>query len=478
MGNYIMALDAGTTSSRCLLFNRKGELCRMAQREIRQYYPRPGWVEQDALEIWEAQVGAAKEAMAGLGIGPEEIAAIGIANQRETTVVWDRNTGMPVCRAIAWQCRRTARYCDTLKEKGMEGTVKQKTGLKIDAYFSGSKLKWILDHVEGARERGKRGELLFGTVDTWLMWKLSGGRIHATDYSNASRTMLFDIHTLRWDEELLDEMGIPAQMLPQVQPSSWLYGYTEPTLFGGKIPIAGAIGDQQAALFGQACFEKGMCKNTYGTGGFLLMNTGENPVFSSEGLVTTIAWGMEGKITYALEGSIFVAGAAVQWLRDELKLIGSAAETEELAACVSDTAGCYFVPAFVGLGAPYWDPYARGAFVGLSRGVNRNHLVRAVLDALCYQVRDVAEVMERESGTRLTMLKVDGGASANNYLLQCQADLCGIPVRRPDCVETTALGAAWLAGLAVKYWENLEEIQENCRGERVFFPQITEEVRA
>lgn len=477
MPAYVMALDAGTTSNRCILFDKKGRVVSSAQKEFTQYFPKPGWVEHDAREIWSTQLGVAVEAMSKAGAKAEDIAAIGIANQRETTIVWDKRTGEPVCPAIVWQCRRTAEYCDQLKEQGLVELFRRKTGLVIDAYFSGTKLKWILDHVEGARERAECGELLFGTVDTWLIWKLTGGKVHATDYSNASRTMLFNINTLQWDQEILDLLRIPAAMLPKALPSSCRMGVTDSRFFGGTIPIGGAAGDQQAALFGQTCFEPGEAKNTYGTGCFLLMNTGEKPVFSDNGLVTTIAWGIGEKVYYALEGSIFVAGAAIQWLRDELGLIQSSTETEQMALKVEDTNGCYVVPAFTGLGAPYWDQYARGAIVGLTRGVNRFHLVRATLDSLCYQVNDVLAAMEHDSGIKLSALKADGGASANNYILQTQADLIGVPVNRPKCVETTAMGAAYLAGLAMGYWDNAKEVKANWAIDRTFEPEISEEKR-
>ena len=452
MAKYVMALDAGTTSSRCILFNKKGEMVSVAQKEFTQHFPKPGWVEHDANEIWSTQIGVAVEAVMKAGATAADIAAIGITNQRETTVVWDKNTGEPVCNAIVWQCRRTSEYCDTLKAKGLVETFRQKTGLVVDAYFSGTKLKWILDNVPGARERAEKGELLFGTVETWLIWKLTKGRVHVTDYSNASRTMLFNINTLEWDEEILAELNIPKCMLPELKPSSCIYGETDPQFFGGPVAIGGAAGDQQAALFGQTCFEPGEAKNTYGTGCFMLMNTGEKPVFSQNGLVTTIAWGLDGKVEYALEGSIFVAGAAIQWLRDELRILEKASDSEALAQQVEDTNGCYVVPAFTGLGAPHWDQYARGAIVGLTRGVNRNHIIRATLDSLCYQTNDVLKAMEADSGIKLAALKVDGGACANNYLMQTQSDIIGAPVKRPCCVETTAMGAAYLAGLAVGYW--------------------------
>lgn len=472
-----MALDAGTTSNRCILFNEKGEICSMAQKEFTQYFPKPGWVEHDPGEIWSTQLAVARQAMNEIHASVSDIAAIGITNQRETAIVWDKNTGKPVYNAIVWQCRRTSEYCDSLKEKGLTEMFQKKTGLVIDAYFSGTKVKWILDHVEGARERANRGELLFGTVETWLIWKLTKGAVHVTDYSNASRTMLFNINTLKWDDEILKELDIPKSMLPQAKPSSEIYGETDPSFFGGRIPIAGAAGDQQAALFGQTCFEKGEAKNTYGTGCFLLMNTGETPVFSKNGLVTTIAWGIDGTVHYALEGSVFVAGAAIQWLRDELRLIDSASDTEYLAQKVEDSNGCYVVPAFTGLGAPYWDQYARGTIVGLTRGVNKDHIIRATLESLAYQVNDVLEAMKADSGILLSALKVDGGASANNFLMQAQADVSQAPVHRPNCVETTAMGAAYLAGLAVGYWKDKEDVKKNWTIDRIFQPQIAKETR-
>lgn len=472
-----MALDAGTTSNRCILFNEKGEICSMAQKEFTQYFPKPGWVEHDPGEIWSTQLAVARQAMNEIHASASDIAAIGITNQRETAIVWDKNTGKPVYNAIVWQCRRTSEYCDSLKEKGLTEMFQKKTGLVIDAYFSGTKVKWILDHVEGARERANRGELLFGTVETWLIWKLTKGAVHVTDYSNASRTMLFNINTLKWDDEILKELDIPKSMLPQAKPSSEIYGETDPSFFGGRIPIAGAAGDQQAALFGQTCFEKGEAKNTYGTGCFLLMNTGETPVFSKNGLVTTIAWGIDGTVHYALEGSVFVAGAAIQWLRDELRLIDSASDTEYLAQKVEDSNGCYVVPAFIGLGAPYWDQYARGTIVGLTRGVNKDHIIRATLESLAYQVNDVLEAMKADSGILLSALKVDGGASANNFLMQAQADVSQAPVHRPNCVETTAMGAAYLAGLAVGYWKDKEDVKKNWTIDRIFQPQIAKETR-
>lgn len=478
MAKYVMALDAGTTSNRCILFNEKGEICSMAQKEFTQYFPKPGWVEHDANEIWSTQLGVAVEAMVKIGASATDIAAIGITNQRETTIVWDKNTGEPICKAIVWQCRRTSEYCDSLKERGFTDSFRQKTGLVIDAYFSGTKLKWILDNVEGARERAKKGELLFGTVETWLIWKLTKGSVHVTDYSNASRTMLFNITKLDWDEDILQEFDIPRCMLPKVMPSSFAYGMTDASFFGAQIPIGGAAGDQQAALFGQTCYEPGEAKNTYGTGCFLLMNTGDKPVFSKNGLVTTIAWGMDGRVTYALEGSIFVAGAAVQWLRDEMKLIDSAADSEYMAKKVADTNGCYVVPAFTGLGAPHWDQYARGTIVGITRGVNKCHIIRATLESIAYQTNDVLQAMNADSGIHINVLKVDGGASANDFLMQCQADIAGVPVNRPSCVETTAMGAAYLAGLAVGFWKSKEDVMQNCAIDKTFQPEIAEEERA
>ncbi len=472
MAKYMMALDAGTTSNRCILFNERGEMCSVAQKEFTQYFPKPGWVEHDAEEIWSIMMGVATEAMAKIGATSADIAGIGITNQRETTVVWDRETGEPVCHAIVWQCRRTAEYCDSLKAKGLTDLYREKTGLVIDAYFSGTKLRWILENVEGARERAERGELLFGTVETWLIWKLTKGRVHVTDYSNASRTMLFNIRELQWDDEILKELNIPRCMLPEVKPSSCVYGESDPQFFGGPIPIGGAAGDQQAALFGQTCFKPGEAKNTYGTGCFMLMNTGEHPVYSKNGLVTTIAWGLDGRINYALEGSIFVAGAAIQWLRDEMRFIDSSMDSEYMAKKVPDTNGCYVVPAFTGLGAPHWDQYARGTIVGLTRGVNKYHIIRATLESLAYQTNDVLEAMRADSGIALTSLRVDGGASANNLLMQVQADLINAPVHRPKCVETTAMGAAYLAGLAVGYWKSKDDVMNNWETDRIFVPEI------
>lgn len=477
MKKWVMALDAGTTSSRCILFDEKANLKAVAQKEFTQYFPQPGWVEHDPMEIWATQLGVAREAMEKVGAKAADIAAIGITNQRETTIVWDKITGEPVYNAIVWQCRRTAAACDALRAAGHTESICQKTGLVIDAYFSATKIQWILDHVSGAREKAEQGRLLFGTVETWLIWKLTGGRVHITDYSNASRTMLFNLHTLDWDQEILDLLEIPRCMLPTPMPSSRIYGETEPEYFGRPIPIGGAAGDQQCALFGQACFTPGEVKNTYGTGGFLLMNTGDKPVFSSRGLLTTIGWGLDGRVVYALEGSIFVAGAAIQWLRDELQVLENAAQSEELARKVPDTLGCYVVPAFTGLGAPHWDPYARGAIVGLSRGTNRNHIVRATLESLAYQTADVVRAMEQDAGLRLKALKVDGGAAENDLLMQMQADLLDVCVHRPRCVETTAMGAAYLAGLAVGYWGNLEEIAANWQEDRSFQPDMDDAVR-
>ena len=477
MSKYIMALDAGTTSNRCILFDEKGEICSIAQKEFTQYFPKPGWVEHDANEIWSSQLGVAVEAMAKLGIGADDIAAIGITNQRETTIVWDKSTGEPVYNAIVWQCRRTSEYCDTLKDKGLTDKFREKTGLIIDAYFSGTKLKWILDNVDGVRERAEKGELLFGTVETWLIWKLTKGKAHVTDYSNASRTLLFNIKDLTWDKEILEELNIPESMLPEPKPSSCVYGYSDASFFGKEIPIAGAAGDQQAALFGQTCFNPGEAKNTYGTGCFMLMNTGETPVYSQNGLVTTIAWGLDGKVNYALEGSIFVAGASIQWLRDELRIIESAADSEYMAKKVKDTNGCYVVPAFTGLGAPYWDQYARGTIVGLSRGVNKYHIIRATLESIGYQVNDVLHAMKADSGIDLAALKVDGGASANDFLMQFQSDIINAPVKRPSCVETTAMGAAYLAGLAVGYWNSKEDVIKNWAVDKIFSPIMGEDER-
>lgn len=473
---YIMALDAGTTSNRCILFDRKGRIASLAQREFRQYYPNPGWVEHDANEIWACQIGVAMEALGKISATASDIAAIGITNQRETTILWDKKTGEPVSRAIVWQCRRTSEFCDNLKAQGVTELIRSKTGLVIDAYFSATKIRWILDNVPGVRERAEKGEILFGTVETWLIFKLTKGRVHVTDYSNASRTMLFNIHTLKWDEELLKLFNIPLAMLPTPVPSSGLMGYSDPSFFGGSIPITGAAGDQQSALFGQTCFEKGDVKNTYGTGGFLLLNTGDTPITSQNGLLTTVAWGLDGKVTYALEGSVFVAGAAVQWLRDEMHLITSASDSELHAKQVKDTDGCYVVPAFTGLGAPYWNQYARGVIVGITRGVNQNHIIRATLDSIAYQINDVLQAMEKDAGLRLKNIWVDGGASKNDFLMQEQSDISGLTVIRPTCVETTARGAASLAGLSCGFWKK-EELKDNNAIDYVFNPGITEEER-
>ncbi len=477
MAPYVMALDAGTTSNRAILFDRAGKVCSVAQKEFSQIFPKPGWVEHDAHEIWSTQLGVAVEAMQKIGVDASDIAAIGITNQRETTILWDRHTGEPVYNAIVWQCRRTSGICDDLKAQGLTDLFRQKTGLVIDAYFSATKIKWILDHVPGLRDRAEKGDILFGTVETWLIWRLTRGKVHVTDYSNASRTMLFNILDLRWDDEILEILDIPKKMLPEARPSSEIYGETDASFFGAAIPIAGAAGDQQAALFGEACFNAGEAKNTYGTGCFLLMNTGPTPVFSEKGLVTTIAWGLSTQVSYALEGSIFVAGAAIQWLRDELRFISTAGESEKLASSVHDTAGCYVVPAFTGLGAPYWDQYARGAIVGLTRGVNRAHIVRATLESIAYQTLDVLEVMQEDSGIRLNTLKADGGASNNDFLMQFQADIANVPVMRPACVETTALGAAYLAGLAVGFWPGTKELVSNWQVDRVFQPAMDENKR-
>lgn len=477
MAKYVMALDAGTTSNRCILFNEKGEMCSVAQKEFTQFFPKPGWVEHDADEIWATQYEVAKQAMENVGATAADIAAIGITNQRETTIVWDKATGEPVHHAIVWQCRRTAEYCDSLKDKGLVDKIREKTGLVIDAYFSGTKIRWILENVPGARQRAEAGELLFGTVETWLIWKLTKGKVHVTDYSNASRTMLFNINTLQWDDEILAELNIPKCMLPEAKPSSCVYGEADPSLFGGPIKIGGAAGDQQAALFGQTCYKAGEAKNTYGTGCFLLMNTGEKPIFSKNGLVTTIAWGLDGKVNYALEGSVFVAGASIQWLRDQLRVVDTAPDSEYMATRVKDTAGCYVVPAFTGLGAPYWDQYARGVIVGLTRGCNKYHIVRATVESLAYQVNDVLQAMKADSGIDLAALNVDGGASANNFLMQTQADISGCPVNRPSCVETTAMGAAYLAGIAVGYWKDKEDVIANTSLDRTFTPAISDEER-
>ncbi|CBK73204.1 glycerol kinase [Butyrivibrio fibrisolvens 16/4] len=476
MAKYVMALDAGTTSNRCILFNEKGEMCSVAQKEFTQYFPQPGWVEHDANEIWQTQLSVAREAMRKIGATSDDIAAIGITNQRETVIVWDRATGQPITHAIVWQCRRTADFAEQMKGKvpGIVEKFQQKTGLKFDPYFSGTKIRWILDNVEGARARAEKGELCFGTVDSWLIYKLTKGKVHVTDYSNASRTLLFNINTLEWDDELCQILEIPKSMLPEAKPSSCIYGETDPEFFGGPIRIAGAAGDQQAALFGQTCYKEGEAKNTYGTGCFMLMNTGEKPIFSKNDLLTTIAWGLDGKVTYALEGSVYVAGAAIQWLRDELKIVDSSPDSEYFATRVKDTNGCYVVPAFTGLGAPYWDPYARGAITGLTRGVNKYHLIRATLESLAYQTYDVLHAMELDSGKHLTALKVDGGASNNNFLMQFQSDIINTDVLRPSCVETTAMGAAYLAGLAVGYWKSKEDVIKNWSVDREFKPEMTD----
>jgi len=477
MANYILALDQGTTSSRAIVFDCRGNNVAMVNKEFPQIYPRPGWVEHCPMDIWESQLEVAHAALQKAGIAPSQIAGIGITNQRETTIVWDRVTGEPVYNAIVWQCRRNAPICDELKAKGWAERIREKTGLVVDAYFSGTKVKWILDSVSGLREKAENGEILFGNVDTWLMWKLSGGKVHATDYSNASRTMLFNIHDLDWDDDILGELGIPRAMLPEALPSSTIYGYTEEDVLGASVPLAGDAGDQQAALFGQACYGPGMAKNTYGTGCFMLMNTGDVAVPSKHGLLTTIAWGIDSKVEYALEGSIFITGAAIQWLRDELRIIDSSAQSEEYALQVPDTGGVYVVPAFVGLGAPYWDMYARGTIVGITRGTKREHIIRATLESISYQTRDVLEAMIQDSGIDLQELKVDGGAVGNNFLMQFQADVLGVPVQRPKITETTALGAAYLAGLAVGYWDSQDEIAEMWQIDREFEPSMPEETR-
>ena len=472
MPKYVMALDAGTTSNRCVLFDEAGNICSMAQKEFRQFFPNPGWVEHDANEIWSTQLGVAVEAMNRINAKASDIAAIGITNQRETAIVWNKETGEPIYNAIVWQCRRTSDIADELKAKGLEECYRKKRGLIIDAYCSATQLKWLLDHVEGARKLAEEGKLLFGTVETWLIWKFTKGKVHVTAYSNASRTMLFNINTLEWDQEILDELNIPRNMLPEPMPSSCVYGYTDPSFLGDAIPIAGAAGDQQAALFGQTCFREGEAKNTYGTGCFLLMNTGEKPVFSNNGLVTTIAWGLDGKVNYALEGSIFVAGAAIQWLRDGMHLIDSASDSEYMAIKANGTHGCYVVPAFTGLGAPHWDQYARGTIVGITRGTNKNHIIRATLESIALQVCDVIDAMKADAGIEVKTLRVDGGASANNFLMQFQADMLDVPVNRPVCVESTAIGAAYLAGLAVGYWKSTEEVLQNQQIDRIFTPDM------
>ena len=478
MEQYVMALDQGTTSSRCILFNHAGDICGMAQREFEQIYPHPGWVEQNPREIWSSQYSVMAQVMAENGIDAKQIKGIGITNQRETTIIWNRYTGEPVYNAIVWQCRRTAEMIDSLKEEGFDQVIREKTGLIADAYFSASKIAWILDHVEGVREQAEKGDLLFGTVDTWLIWNLTGGLVHVTDYTNASRTMLFDIHKLCWDEEIMAKFRIPRAMLPEVKPSSCIYGYTDEKVLVGNVPIAGAAGDQQAALFGQGCFQPGDVKNTYGTGCFLLMNTGTDPVMSGNGLLTTIAASTDpAKVEYALEGSIFVAGAANQWLRDGMRLVENTPETEMYASQVEDTDGVYIVPAFAGMGAPYWNQYARGTVVGLTRGCTREHFIRATLESIAYQAYDVIKAMEEDAGVQLNVLKVDGGASANNMLMQFQADINNTIVHRPKCIETTALGAAYLAGLATGYWKNKDEIKENWQLGRAFESEMDKEKR-
>ena len=472
---YILALDQGTTSSRAILFDRTGKIVKIAQKEFTQIYPQAGWVEHDPMEIWGSQSGVASEVLATTGIAAEEVAAIGISNQRETTIVWERHTGKPVYNAIVWQCRRTSGICDELKKNGWEDYIRENTGLVIDAYFSATKVKWILDNVEGARQKAEKGDLIFGNVDTWLIWNLTKGKVHVTDYSNASRTMFYNIKELKWDSKILKELDIPSSMLPQVKPSSAVYGNADTRMLGAEIPIAGDAGDQQAALFGQTCFTPGMVKNTYGTGCFMLMLTGDKKVFSKSGLLTTIAWGVSNKIDYALEGSIFIAGAAVQWLRDSLKMIYESKDSEYFATKVPDSNGIYVVPAFVGLGAPYWDMYARGAILGLTRGSTRDHLIRATLESIAYQTRDVLEAMHADSGIGLKELRVDGGASANDFLMQFQADIMGVPVERPEIIETTSLGAAYLAGLAVGFWKDLPSIAHQRKVNRKFHPAMSED---
>ena len=478
MEKYILSFDAGTTSSRAIIFNKKGQIINVAQKEFQQIYPKAGWVEHDPMEIWASQSGVAREVLEMSAIRPDQIVGIGITNQRETTLVWDKNTGKPVYNAIVWQCRRTASYCERLKEKGWIDKIRDKTGLVLDAYFSATKIAWILDNVEGAREKAERGDLLFGTVDTWLVWNLTRGKVHVTDYSNASRTMLFNIKDLKWDDEILEALNIPRSMMPEVKDSSCIYGYTDEHTYGGaRIPIAGIAGDQQAALFGQNCFKPGMVKNTYGTGCFVLMNTGQEMIRSKNGLLTTIAWGIDGKVSYALEGSVFIAGAAIQWLRDELRLVYDSPQSEYYANKIEDTDGVVVVPAFTGLGAPYWDMYARGGIFGLTRGTKREHLVRATLESLAYQSKDVIEAMQEDAKIPLAYLRVDGGASANNFLMQFQADMLNTEVHRPRTLETTSLGAAYLAGLAVGYWKDLDEISEDFSIDRTFKPQMSQEKR-
>ena len=486
MSKYIMTLDEGTTSARTIIYDKKGNMISVAQKEFTQIFPKEGWVEHDAVEIWSTQMGVAQEALLRAGLTFEDIDSIGITNQRETTIVWDKNTGEPVYNAIVWQCRRTAEYCDGLRDKGYSDMIREKTGLLIDPYFSGTKLRWILENVEGARERAEKGELLFGTIETWLIWKLTGGKVHVTDYSNASRTMMFNINNLDWDDEILEILNIPKCMLPKPMPSAYIYGETTANIFGGPIRIAGACGDQQSALFGQTCFKEGEAKNTYGTGAFLLMNIGEKPILSSHGLVTTVAWGLDGKVNYALEGSVFVCGAAIQWLRDEVNILENSPQSEQMALSVPDSGGLYVVPAFTGLGAPYWDPYARGAIFGITRGAGKNHLVRATLESLAYQVKDLIDAMnadlketdaENSGSTGLSTLRVDGGACANNFLMQFQSDILNCPVVRPSCIETTSLGAAYLAGLATGYWESQQDILDNWQVERTFTPDMEDDKR-
>ena len=477
MAKYLMAFDQGTTSSRCILFDKAGNIKSIAQKEFTQIFPQPGWVEHDPMEIWSSQISVAAEAKAKIAASATDIAAIGITNQRETTIVWNKNTGKPIYNGIVWQCRRTANYCDALKEKGFDNIIRSKTGLVTDAYFSGTKIRWILENIEGARDAAINGDLLFGTVDTWLIWNLTKGKIHVTDYTNASRTMLFDIHSLDWDDEILHEMNIPRCMLPKVMPSSHVYGNTDADMLGGEIKIAGIAGDQQAALFGQCCFEGGMVKNTYGTGCFILMNIGDTAKESKNGLLTTIAWGIDGKVEYALEGSVFIAGAALQWLRDGLRMIDSAAFSETYANKLEDSGGVYVVPAFVGLGAPHWDQYARGVVVGLTRGVEKEHFIRATLESLAYQSYDVIKAMEADSGLDIKEIRVDGGAVANNFLMQFQSDILGVEVIRPSVTESTALGAVYLAGLAVGYYKDKDDIKNNVKVDKVFKPAMSSDKR-
>lgn len=478
MSKFLIAIDQGTTSSRSIIFDKQGNIIQVAQKEFTQIYPKPGWVEHDPMEIYSTQIGVLAEVKARAGISPGDVAAIGITNQRETTVVWDKTTGQPVYNAIVWQCRRTADYCDSLKAKGFDKTIREKTGLVVDAYFSGTKLRWILENVSGAREKAEKGDLLFGTIDTWLIWNLTKGAVFVTDYSNASRTMLFNIHSLEWDKEILKEMNIPIQMLPEVKPSSCVYGNTAPGILGAEVPIAGIAGDQQAALFGQCCYDPGTVKNTYGTGCFILMNTGEKAVESKNGLLTTIAWGVGNKVEYALEGSVFIAGAAIQWLRDGLRIIDNAAFSEQYAMKVQDAGGVYMVPAFVGMGAPYWDQYARGTIVGITRGTTKEHFIRAALESLAYQSLDVIKAMEADASVPIKSIRVDGGATANNFLMQFQADILNTDVIRPKIIESTALGAVYLAGLAVGYYTDKQDIIKNMAQDRVFKPSIQEADRA